>query len=86
MDFKQYELLQNLQLQLTRRELCVLLFINRPIRNSSIPFIPTCYCLLIAIFARWKSSTKDAIYNRKYRRSSSWKKRSRNEETELLCF
>ena len=86
MDFQRYELLQILHTQLKKRDMLVLLFLNKSIRMSVGVLIPTEYCLVSVLLIRWKLFVKDVIYQRKYRRSLSWQKKTRNEETQLLFF
>lgn len=88
MNFTQFEFISLLQQNnLDTRDLLHLSFTNKIIKQTiSSFFIPSGTSIMIASFVRWKKCTQDSIIQKKYRRKTSWYKKSRSEETELLCF
>jgi len=67
------------------REMKILSFCNKKlyftVKSLYLPSFYYIYC-----FDAWRKYIKKSMFDKKYKRKSSWYKKSRNENTELLFF
>ena len=89
MDFTCFEFMTILKNQdYNTRDLIVLQFLNKNMKGFMNKFMfPCCTCFMIAGFSRWKHWTSEQVYEKKYKRRTSWVKQKKNSEnTELVLF
>ena len=86
MDFANFEFIQILkQEHMNLRDIQHLCTLNKKLKRSLLS-IYGCNHYIIASFDSWKTYTRKVIVDKKYKRRSSWYKKPRHEEMELLCF
>ena len=87
MDFTNFEFISILHenVPLTLRDFVQFYIFNKQIKRTiQSSFLPS--YVIIKAFVNWKDYTKKNILEKKYKRRTSWIKKPRNEETELLFF